>query len=120
MFPRINDRQNNKEERVSWIIEYQKKRKKSALNPRARFPRGFKVSRPGDMIQIDVAHIMPKAGHKLYQFTAIDVLTKRRVLLYTLLNHLLMDPCFLRKSLKNYLEIRNIQTDNGSTFQKVL
>ncbi|MFA5755131.1 MAG: DDE-type integrase/transposase/recombinase [Candidatus Paceibacterota bacterium] len=96
-----------------------KKRKKSVLNPRARFPRGFKVSCPGDMIQIDVKHIMPKAGHKLYQFTAIDVLTKRRVLAVYSSESSLNGSIFLKKVIKELpFEIRNIQTDNGSTFQK--
>jgi transposase InsO family protein len=96
-----------------------KKRKKAALRPKARFPRGFKVSRPGDMIQIDVKHIMPKAGYKLYQFTAIDVLTKRRVLAVYSSESSLNGALFLKKCIKEFpFKIENIQTDNGSTFQK--
>lgn len=96
-----------------------KKRKKAALRPRARFPRGFKVSRPGQMIQIDVKHIMPTASRKLYQFTAIDVLTKRRVLAVYSSESSLNGSLFLKKCIKEFpFEIENIQTDNGSTFQK--
>ncbi len=56
------------------------KRRKAALRPKARFPKGLVISRPGDMIQIDVKHIMLVGGHRFYQFTAIDVLTKYRIL----------------------------------------
>ena len=34
------------------------KRKRSALYPKARFPRGMKISAPGDMIQMDTKYIM--------------------------------------------------------------
>lgn len=96
-----------------------RKRKKAALRPKARFPRGFKVSRPGDMIQIDVKHIRPNASHKLYQFTAIDVLTKRRVLAAYSSESSLNGALFLRKCMNAFpFKIHNIQTDNGSTFQK--
>lgn len=56
------------------------KKRRAALRPRARFPHGFKVRSPGDMVQMDTKHIMLPGGRKLYQFTAIDVLTKYRVL----------------------------------------
>jgi transposase InsO family protein len=99
--------------------EISRKRKKAALRPKARFPRGFRVSRPGDMVQIDVKHIMPKASHKLYQFTAIDVLTKRRVLGVYSSESSSNGALFLRKCIKEFpFRIENIQTDNGSTFQK--
>jgi len=96
-----------------------KKRKKAALKPKARFPRGFKVSHPGSMIQMDVKHIMPTASRKLYQFTAIDVLTKRRVLAVYSSESSLNGSLFLRKCINEFpFKIENIQTDNGSTFQK--
>jgi len=96
-----------------------KKRKKATLSPKARFPRGLKVSQPGDMIQMDTKCIMLTGGKRFYQFTAIDVLTKQRVL-----NIYLSEPSrngvkFLKECLKEFpFSIRAIQTDNGSSFQK--
>lgn len=94
-----------------------RKRRKAALRPKTRFPRGFRVSRPGQMIQIDVKHIRHTASHKLYQFTVIDVLTKRRVLAAYSSESSLNGSLFLKKCIKEFpFEIENIQTDNGSTF----
>ncbi len=42
------------------------KRKKAALRPKARFPRGFKICEPGDMVQIDTKHINLIGGRKIY------------------------------------------------------
>lgn len=39
-----------------------KKRRKAALRPKARFPRGLKISEPGDMIQMDTKHIILTGG----------------------------------------------------------
>ena len=93
------------------------KRCKAAKNPRKRFPRGFKVSRPGDMIQIDTKHTPRIGGKKFYQFTAIDVLCKKRVLrIYSSLSSK-NGTDFLQECVNNFdFEIKNIQTDNGSEF----
>jgi transposase len=93
------------------------KRQKAAKNPRKRFPHGFKVSSPGDMIQMDTKHITIIGGKKFYQFTAIDVLSKKRVLrVYPSLSSR-NGADFLQKCVNNFdFEIRNIQTDNGSEF----
>src|SRR3989338_4500735 len=56
------------------------KKSRSALHPRMRFPRGLRIWQEGQMIQIDTKYIMLVGGRKFYQFTAIDVLSKRRVL----------------------------------------
>jgi len=53
------------------------KRHKTAKNPRKRFPHGFKVSCPHDMIQMDTKHITTIGGRKFYQFTAIDVFLRK-------------------------------------------
>lgn len=96
-----------------------RKRSRSAKHPKARFPRGMKISGPGDMIQMDTKYIMLPGGKRWYQFTAIDVLTKQRVLeLY---------PSQSSKNGRNFLEdcrrefpfsIKAAQSDNGATFQK--
>lgn len=96
-----------------------RKRSRSAKHPKARFPRGMKISSPGDMIQVDTKYIMLPGGKKWYQFTAIDVLTKQRVLeLY---------PSQSSRNGRDFLDccrqeflfaIKAAQSDNGAPFQK--
>ena len=96
-----------------------RKRSRAGKCPKARFPRGMKISIPGDMVQIDTKYIMLPGGKKFYQFTAIDVLTKQRILeLYRsqssrngadFLNHCIQEFPFV---------IRAVQSDNGAPFQK--
>lgn len=93
------------------------KRRKAALRPKARFPRGLKISSPGDLVQMDTKYIMLVGGRKLYQFTAIDVLTKKRVLeVYASQSSRngarFLETCFLEFP----FPIQAIQTDNGSEF----
>lgn len=96
-----------------------RKRYKAAKNPRKRFPRGFKISCPGDMVQMDTKQINLIGGRKIYQFTAIDVLTKQRVLRYYSSLASKNGACFLQECINNFdFEIKNIQTDNGSEFLK--
>jgi transposase InsO family protein len=96
-----------------------KKRSKAAKNPKKRFPRGFKIACAGDMVQMDTKHIMLPGGKKFYQFTAIDVLTKRRVLKYYSSLASKNGACFLEHCLKGFsFQIKNIQTDNGPEFLK--
>jgi len=56
------------------------KRRRSARRPKARFPRGMRINAEGQLIQMDVKHIMLVGGRRFYQFTAIDVFSKRGVL----------------------------------------
>jgi len=96
-----------------------KKRQKAALKPKARFPRGFSISSAGDMIQMDTKHINGVGGSKLYQFTAIDVLSKRRVLRVYPSQSSKNGTLFLKECFKSFpFTINNIQTDNGAPFQK--
>lgn len=96
-----------------------RKRQKAALRPKTRFPKGLVISRPGDMVQMDVKHIMLVGGHKFYQFTAIDVLTKRRILRVYPSESSRNGALFLRDCLANFpFPVKAIQTDNGSTFLK--
>jgi len=95
------------------------KRRKAALRPKARFPKGLKIAEAGDMIQIDVKHIMLPGGGKFYQFTAIDVLSKRRVLRVYASESSRNGAQFIGECLSGFpFPIKAIQTDNGSTFQK--
>lgn len=96
-----------------------RKRRKAALHPRARFPHGFRISQPGDMIQIDTKYIMLTGGRKYYQFTAIDVLTKHRVLRVYPSQSSRNGALFLKECLASFpFPIRAIQTDNGAPFLK--
>ena len=95
------------------------KRRKAALRPKSRFPRGFSISKQGDMVQIDTKYIMLPGGKKLHQFTAIDVLTKYRVLGVCPSLSSRNGARFLKKCLDKFpFRILNIQTDNGSEFLK--
>lgn len=95
------------------------KRRKAALRPKSRFPRGLRISRAGDMIQMDTKYIMLPGGRKLFQFTAIDVLSKRRVLEVYPSQSSRNGRLFLESCLKQFpFEIKAVQTDNGSEFQK--
>lgn len=96
-----------------------RKRYKAAKNPKQRYPRGFRIACEGDMVQIDTKFVTLLGGRMIYQFTAIDVLTKRRVLRYysSLLSKNGAD--FLKCCLAKFpFPIRTIQTDNGKEFLK--
>jgi len=96
-----------------------KKRRKAALCPKARFPKGLRISEPGDMVQMDTKHIVLTGGKKFYQFTAIDVLTKRKVLRVYPTESSINGAKFLEECLINFpFPIKAVQTDNGSPFLK--
>lgn len=95
------------------------KRSKAAKSPKQRYPRGFRITSAGDMLQIDTKFVTMLGGRMIYQFTAIDVLTKRRVLRFysSLLSKNGAD--FLKVCLAKFpFQIRAIQTDNGKEFLK--
>ncbi|MDP4007519.1 MAG: DDE-type integrase/transposase/recombinase [bacterium] len=95
------------------------KRRRAALHPRARFPRGLRVCEAGDMIQIDTKYIMLPGGKKYYQFTAIDVLSKQRVLRVYPSQSSRNGVLFLGECLASFpFLVKAIQTDNGAPFLK--
>jgi len=95
------------------------KRRKAALRPKLRFPRGLRVSEAGDMIQMDTKYINLPAGRKLYQFTAIDVLSKRRVLRVYPSPSSRNGRLFLEECVRAFpFKIESLQTDNGGEFLK--
>lgn len=95
------------------------KRKRAALRPKARFPRGMRIAEAGDMIQIDTKYIMLPGGKKFYQFTAIDVLTKQRVLRVYSSQSSRNGAQFLKECLASFpFSIKTVQTDNGAPFLK--
>ena len=95
-----------------------RKRSRAAKRPRTRFPRGMKISSPGDMVQVDVKHVMLPGGRKHYQFTAIDVLTKQRVLELYPSESSRNGKRFLAECIREFpFPICNIQSDNGAPFE---
>lgn len=100
-------------------LKVSRKKIKAAKNPKQRYPKGLRISCAGDMVQIDTKFVTMRAGRIIYQFTAIDVLTKRRVLRYysSLLSKNGAD--FLKYCLDKFpFPIKSIQTDNGKEFLK--
>lgn len=96
-----------------------RKRTKAARHPRVRFPRGLRISSPGDLIQMDTKHIMLVGGRKFYQFTAIDVLSKRKVIRVYSSESSRNGRDFLRRCLQVFpFPIKAVQTDNGAPFLK--
>lgn len=96
-----------------------RKRRKAALRPKQRFPKGLKIANPGDLVQMDTKYIMLIGGRKYYQFTAIDVLTKRRVLDVYPSESSRNGKKFLNQCLQTFpFPISAVQTDNGSPFFK--
>ncbi len=96
-----------------------RKRSKSAKSPRKRFPKGLRIASMGDMVQIDTKYIMLPGGRKFYQFTAVDVLSKRRVLQVYSSQSSKNGAKFLKECLQNFpFPIKTIQTDNGAPFLK--
>src|SRR3989344_6036739 len=96
-----------------------RKRSRSAKHPRARYPRGMRISCSGDMIQMDTKYITLTGGRKYYQFTAIDVLSKRRVLRVYKTQSSANGALFLEECLRAFpFWLKTVQTDNGAHFQK--
>ena len=95
------------------------KRRKAALRPKARFPRGLRIFEPGQMIQMDTKHIMLPGGKRFYQFTAIDLMGKRKVMRVYPSESSRNGAKFLEECLAGFpFPIKAVQTDNGSTFLK--
>jgi len=94
------------------------KKSRAAKNPKQRYPRGFRIVCAGDMVQIDTKFVTMQ-NRMIYQFTAIDVLTKRRVLKFysSLLSK--NGANFLKLCVEKFpFRIRALQTDNGKEFLK--
>lgn len=109
---RILKRKNLIDKKVS------KKKKKSALHPKTRFPKGLRINHEGQMIQIDTKYITV-LKRTFYQFTAIDVLGKRRVLRVYPSQSSRNGALFLKECIASFpFPIEAVQTDNGAPFLK--
>lgn len=94
-----------------------KRNQRSAANPKKRFPRDLVIKQPGDMIQIDTKFLIGIGGIRLYQFTAIDVLTKIRILSVSSSLSSKQGAKFLKLCVNKFpFAIKAIQTDNGKEF----
>lgn len=95
------------------------KKRRSALHPRLRFPKGFRIHCEGQMVQMDTKYIMLAGGRKFYQFTAIDVLSKQRVLRVYSSQSSRNGALFLKECFASFpFGILAVQTDNGAPFLK--
>jgi len=96
-----------------------RKKQISALHPKARFPKGLKINQEGQMIQMDTKYIMLPGRHKFYQFTAIDVLGKMRVLRVYPSQSSRNGALFLKECTASFpFPIQAVQTDNGAPWLK--
>ncbi len=100
-------------------IRISKKKRNSALRPKSRFPKGLRINQEGQMIQMDTKYIMLPGGHKFYQFTAIDVLGKRRVLRVYPSQSSRNGALFLKECVASFpFLVQAVQTDNGAPWLK--
>ena len=71
------------------------------------------------MVQMDTKYIMLPGGKKYYQFTAIDVLSKQRVLRVYASQSSRNGALFLQECLASFpFLVKAVQTDNGAPFLK--
>lgn len=96
-----------------------RQRRRSALRPKLRFPKGLRIHAEGELIQMDTKCIMLPGGRRFFQFTAIDVLSKRRVLRVCPSQSSRNGARFLSECLASFpYPILAVQTDNGAPFQR--
>lgn len=94
-----------------------RKRFKAAKHPKKRHPKGLKIAKPGDLVQIDTKVLRLTTNQTLYQFTAIDVLTKLRVLFVHPSLASRNGASFLTQCQREFpFPVRAVQTDNGPEF----
>jgi len=95
------------------------KKSKAALSPKKRYPRDLMIKEAGNLVQIDTKYVTGIGGKKVYQWTAIDVLTKQRVLWASTRLSSRQGKEFLKICRQEFqFEVRAIQTDNGREFLK--
>lgn len=98
-------------------IKASRKRRKAALSPKKRYPRDITIHQAGTLIQIDTKVITGPGGIRMYQWTAIDVLTKLRVLWASVRLSSRKGRRFLEICRHEFpFSILAIQTDNGHEF----
>jgi len=104
---KIDDNLSQKKQRV-----YKRSQKKLRIDGEI-----FWLRKPGDLIQIDVKHFTYHWGITRYQFTAIDCVTKLRVLRLYTSKTARNGKEFLREIIRFYpFKVNRVQSDNGSEF----
>lgn len=97
-------------------MKVSKRRKKASLNPKLR-AKGTKYKYPGSHVEIDTKHVYILPGIRIYQFTAVDSVTKQRIIRVYSAASSRQAKVFLEDVVKSFpFKIINIQTDNGSEF----
>jgi transposase InsO family protein len=77
----------------------------------------FVLKYPGDLIQVDVKYVYYPWGEKIYQFTAIDCVTRLRILRLYSSKTALTSKNFLQEIIRFMpFKIKRVQSDNGSEF----
>lgn len=95
------------------------KRRRASLRPKERYRKGLRIQAPGDLIQMDTKFITLIGGRQVYQFTAIDVLSKKRVLRIYSTKSSRTGKEFIEECRQSFdFEMKAVQTDNGSEFHK--
>lgn len=96
-----------------------RKKRTAALHPKKRYPRDLVISKPGDLIQMDTKHLTGTGNTKMYQYTAIDVLSKNRILWVATKLSSVQGEKFLQHCLEAFaFKVQAVQTDNGAEFSK--
>ena len=81
---------------------------------RIRKPAHYRVSRPGDLIEVDVKYLPSLEGHRRYAFTAIDVISKQATVHVASTNSSLQGALAWRKTVHRLGLPKAVLTDNGS------
>jgi transposase InsO family protein len=104
---KINSHLSQKKKRI-----YKRSRKRMRIDGEI-----FILKHPGDLVQIDVKHLYRPWGDKAYQFTAIDCVTKLRILRLYTVKTAATGRTFLREAVRFLpFRIKRVQSDNGSEF----
>lgn len=98
-------------------IKISRKRSKAMTHPKKRYPRDIVITQAGTLVQIDTKVVIGIGGIHMYQWTAIDVLTKQRVLWASTRLSSRNGRRFLEMCQREYpFQILAVQTDNGHEF----
>lgn len=93
------------------IVPYRTK-KRRAPKPRVDWAQ---VRSPGDLLQMDTKHLSLH-GRKVYQYTIIDVVSRKRHIDAYRHSDMQTTIEFLETALPHFPKVTTIQTDNGSEF----
>ncbi len=91
---------------------YRRSQKKLRVNGEV-----FLLKKPGDLVQMDLKHYNYPWGETIFQFTAIDCVTKIRVLRVYSSRAARNGKEFIQEAIRFFpFKIKRVQSDNGSEF----